>query len=422
MESNEEKKRPVQEEGKECEDDEKRESKIARLEEEGEKIRYDSGDDAKPPAAEARSEEVDRADGGSSSDSTSANVNDSSDEEEAHFLHKFDNVFIDDNVDAQPQHQQSASSPGINNEVDKDNPSARFMKRWHEQGDRKNMIHLLKNHDVSMYEFNGNLMECVLPPQDTSSLIGTYDILFVCGQGIGTDDPDAVGGETRRISRTVSTGGRLVIETRNTTQSDYYYPIVGTPVIYGKLHDVTNTYLINENIPYTWSTTLQMNLLEFRQPPPLHFEYPESYNFLVTDASDESSIEIRVVTNSGSFPWTPNDTLAAVAPPPTTRTSEDDIDDTAYKAFVRKLIEQRKADSKSNEGVCWLSSHMELPVEAACNILAFNRHKLPPMEWSWQKGDLLLRADMQEYATTWHTLYIARPRDEGMVDRLLPQL
>ena len=93
---------------------------------------------------------------------------------------------------------------------------------------------------------------------------------------------------------------------------------------------------------------------------------------------------------------------------------------------MRKEMRKRKEgiyESCWHEQHSWLCRHKGLPKEAAIKVHSFNRYRLPPkLDFQWQEGDLLIEMDMTEYATSWTTTYLARPRSDGHKLQLLLQI
>jgi hypothetical protein len=285
--------------------------------------------------------------------------------------------------------------------------SESFMKRWIEQGDRSAMLELLRHRDgeAAMYEWNQTNME-LCDPKSAADLVGDYDIVFCHGEPDGTDQ----GWTDGPISRTIR-HGTLDIQDEGDEQQE---EVVGTIV------DVRGL-CVREGQNANWEYYLQMNDLEFRQVENGHFQGDNSPSFQMTklwgtsSLQEEFEVTIRILTNSGTLQWTPNESMM------------EDLtrEDTEYIQFMQEQIEKIKNNNHPSwkEETSWLCRYMGLPAAAACHIHSYNRHELPSeLSWSWQKGDLLLEMEMTEYATSWTTFYIARPRGDSVRENLLKGL
>ena len=286
-----------------------------------------------------------------------------------------------------------------------DEEKINFYCRWFGDGDRKNMLHLMKKHKtVAIYSWERDAMQSTsIKAED---LLGDYDVLFIHGVGHGTDQGYV---DTGPISRTLCPGAKLSFASKRIEAGDYFYD-EGTDVVHGTIKDVDASDLGEVNSENRWDHCVQMNNVEFREFPDDFFGGGRCFCMTKVhgcDAPDEQGCTVQVVTNAGTMNWAPTEMIT------------DDEDDRIYREFMLDELPRRRTYDEWNEQHSWLCRRKGLPAEAVKNILSFNRHVIPPLQFEWLEGDILIEIDMEEYVTSYTVTFLARPCNRELRDHLL---
>jgi len=298
---------------------------------------------------------------------------------------------------------------------DEDERNELLMKRWISGGDRSAMLKLLRHEDgeAAMYDFQLHKM-VQRDLKVAVDVVGDYDLVFVCGWPNGTDQ----GWADRPIARTLRRGTLSINIEEDEDVGRQRQQVVGT------ITNIKGHCVQEVGDSGAWEYYLQMNDVEFRQVENGHFHGDALPAFQMTklwgteSLEEEFEVSIRILTNSGTLPWIPAELRHYQTLP--------GREDHEYIRFIQEQIEKVKSSNYScywKEEASWLCNHMGFSGATARHVHSFLRHELPSeLKWAWQKGDLVVQLEMTEYATSWNTWYIARPRDDYVRERLLRQV
>lgn len=313
-------------------------------------------------------------------------------------------------------HSKKEERKTNSNVVDKE--AAAYTKRWM-QYDRRRALHLWKHFGAATYRWDETKMNfAALAEGDDDDddddnddnntnlnnvLTGEYDIIFCYGEPGSTDQ----GWMDGPISRTVSQG-KLTMASREIPAGDYFYD-EGREILYGTIDNVARAHVRDDA---GWECSLQMDNVEFRQFPNDFFGTPGP-TFCITqnegcDSADEYEVTIRILQNEGTLDWTPNEAILLA------KNDNDRGDEEHYARFLRESIARRNhiGDESSwwTAENSWLCRYMGIGPDAALKICNYNMQPAPAPTWAWHPGDLVLKFEMTDYATSWDTIYVARRR------------
>lgn len=290
-----------------------------------------------------------------------------------------------------------------------------FMRRWWEE-DRATMLDL-QTKGVAMYEWDFDVDPMESESINVSRLVGDYDILMVYGMGIQSaiqSDRDVLPTH-QMLCRTVAPGAKVSFHAETIEPGHSYYEDEYTAdCVFGHISGVqkSHTSYFDEN----WERIIQMDDVRLRQRV-----YNYSVDYFDVDYAHQhggergrgKSCAVLVLSNSGCLKWMP------------TEGSEADTierEDEGYYDWMRKQSKEHRDWSYWKEEHSWLCRHIGLPVEAAKSIHSFNRHEMPPTEFEWKEGDILLEFfHVDNHRSVLRTIYLARPRSEELRKQLVEQ-
>jgi hypothetical protein len=286
---------------------------------------------------------------------------------------------------------------GGNSQMDREH-----LRMWLEE-DRSVTLKLFKNLDVAMYEWDERGME--LTQVNPSHLPGDYSILFV--HGVGHDTDQDWGDKEKPLSRTVPPGAKLSFIAQTLREGDDGYSSVDqtfNDCVLGNIEGVLKSGT-DPAFDFNWEYTIQMNEVKLRLCA-AHSEFSFVVGFGRYNRGEEQECQIKVLTNSGSFRWRPREVCL------------EERDD-AYFEFMEEEAFKYHNWSYWKEENSWLCRQKGLPVKVARRIHCYCRHAMPPILFEWEPGDLLVVMELCDYATSWTTIYLARPNDDGHRKRLV---
>ena len=320
---------------------------------------------------------------------------------------------LNDDEEAEEPRPTKAEELDESNSAEQEEEREEILRRWNnkwQDKDRMAMIRLLrhKGGPVGMYHWNQHDMKIGVPTSPSHLLGCDYDILFVHGvPHLNTSPVDYT--DPFPISRTVH-GGILKFEV------DSY---AAEPGVNGYFSHIPKTK-IDHGDNDLWQHIMQLNdctmrKCKFNNIIPHYRGIPCS----LIKADDDlleifvGDVTIQVLANSGKLSWTATESHVG---------DEDDWE--GYTKFARKQIEQEydMGTSAESSWMCRCQDGRNFPVNAITHIQSFCRRPLPPNQWSWEKGDLIITIKGSGSVTTWTTHYLARPQSDTVRQRLLDNL